>query len=119
MWRRFDKPWEFFATALRHYYGFMSSIDEQIGRLLAYLRGNGLYDETTIIFAADHGDSHGCHAGLENKAVHMYEEIMKIPYLIKPAGHTGGGQALQPRLPVRPPCDGAGSSRREPRDRRA
>ena len=95
VWRRFDKPWEFFATALKHYYGFMSSIDEQIGRLLAYLEETGLYDETTIIFVADHGDSHGCHAGLENKALHMYEEIMKIPYLIKPAGTTGGGRRRQ------------------------
>ncbi len=95
VWRRFDKPWEFFATALKHYYGFMSSIDEQIGRLLAYLGETGLYDETTIIFVADHGDSHGCHAGLENKALHMYEEIMKIPYLIKPAGTTGGGRRRQ------------------------
>ena len=73
----------------------MSSIDEQIGRLLAYLGETGLYDETTIIFVADHGDSHGCHAGLENKALHMYEEIMKIPYLIKPAGTTRGGRRRQ------------------------
>ena len=90
--RRFDKPWEFFATALKHYYGFMSSIDEQICRLLAYLEQTSLYDETTIIFVADHGDSHGCHAGLENRAIHMYEEVMKIPYLIKPAGTATGGR---------------------------
>jgi arylsulfatase A-like enzyme len=89
-WRRFDKPWEFFETSLQYYYGFMSSIDGQVGRLIAYLKESGLYNDTIIVFTADHGDSQGCHAGLENKAIHMYEEIMKIPMIVKTAGGGGG-----------------------------
>jgi arylsulfatase A-like enzyme len=80
-----DKPWSYWENSLRHYYGFMSSIDAQIGRLVAYLKEDDLYDNTTIIFSADHGDSQGCHGGLGDKSYHMYEETMRIPLFIKPA----------------------------------
>jgi len=83
--RRPDKPWAFWEKALRHYYGLMSSIDAQIGRLIDYLKECGLYDDTAIVFTADHGDSQGCHGGIENKSYHMYEETMRIPLIIKPA----------------------------------
>jgi len=82
--RREDKPWSFWENSLRYYYGFMSSIDAQIGRLVAYLKENDLYDNTAIIFSADHGDSQGCHGGVENKSYHMYQETMRIPLFIKP-----------------------------------
>lgn len=83
--RREDKPWSFWENSLRYYYGFMSSIDAQIGRLVTYLKENDLYDNTAIIFSADHGDSQGCHGGIENKSYHMYQETMRIPLFIKPA----------------------------------
>jgi len=83
--RRDDEPWSFWENSLRHYYGFMSSIDAQIGRLVTYLEDCDLYDSTAIIFSADHGDSQGCHGGIENKSYHMYEETIRIPLFIKPA----------------------------------
>jgi arylsulfatase A-like enzyme len=83
--RRADEPWEFWENALRYYYGFMSSIDAQIGRLIDYLKACDLYDNTAIIFSTDHGDSQGCHGGIENKSYHMYQETVRIPLFIKPA----------------------------------
>jgi arylsulfatase A-like enzyme len=83
--RRSDQPWSFWENSLRHYYGFMSSIDAQIGRLMDYLKEHDLYDSTAIIFSADHGDSQGCHGGIENKSFHMYQETIRIPLFIKPA----------------------------------
>ncbi|WP_254636283.1 sulfatase-like hydrolase/transferase, partial [Lysinibacillus sp. GbtcB16] len=61
----------------------MSSIDEQIGRLIAYLKEHDLYENTTIIFSADHGESLGIHGGLSDKAFFMYEETCRIPLLVK------------------------------------
>lgn len=84
MWRRRDKDWSFFEESLRHYYGFMSSIDFQIGRLLDWMARENILDNTLVIFTADHGDSQGCHGGIENKAIHMYEEIVRVPLLVKP-----------------------------------
>ncbi len=83
--RRADEPWGFWQNALRYYYGFMSSIDVQIGRLVDYLKACDLYDNTAILFSADHGDSQGCHGGIENKSYHMYQETVRIPLFIKPA----------------------------------
>ncbi len=84
-----SKSWEDFVPHIRHYYAFMSSIDEQIGRLLDYLKENGLYDNTIILFSADHGESLGIHGGLCDKSFYMYEETCRIPLLVKPAAGTG------------------------------
>ena len=85
MIRRTDTDWSYFEKALKHYYAFMSSIDYEIGRLVEYLKAEGLYDDTVIIFSADHGDSQGAHNRLENKSCHFYEEISRIPLILKPA----------------------------------
>lgn len=83
-----SKRWEDFEPYVKHYYGFMSSIDEQIGRLIEYLKKTGLYENTTIIFSSDHGESLGIHGGLSDKAFFMYEETCRIPLLVKPAGKS-------------------------------
>lgn len=84
--------WETFVPYIRHYYAFMTSIDAQIGRLIAYLKQNDLYDNTVIIFSSDHGESLGIHGGLCDKAFFMYEETCRIPLLIKPAKTSGEGR---------------------------
>ena len=82
------QDWPFFEENLRRYYAYIEYIDFEIGRFITYLKGKGLYDDSVIIFTADHGDSQGCHGGLENKAYHMYEETVKIPMMVKSA-HPG------------------------------
>lgn len=84
--------WPFFQQRIRHYYGFTTFIDAQIGRLIDHLKQRGLYDNTVIIFSADHGESLGIHGGLEDKSIFMYEETTRIPLLIKPAGSSGKGR---------------------------
>lgn len=88
MVRRPEMDWSFFENNLRHYYAYVEHIDAQIGRYIDYLKAAGIYEDSTIIFTADHGDSQGSHNGLENKSCHMYDEIMKIPLIIKPSGGT-------------------------------
>lgn len=83
--RRPEVSWEFFQDTLRHYYACTTHIDAQIGRFLTYLKEKGLYDDTMIIFSADHGDNQGCHGGLENKSYSMYDDTTQIPLFIKPA----------------------------------
>lgn len=78
-----SREWEAFEPYVRHYYAFMSSIDEQIGRLLDELKRRGLYDDAVIIFSTDHGESLGIHGGLSDKSIFMYEETCRIPLLIK------------------------------------
>ncbi|MBS5800538.1 MAG: sulfatase-like hydrolase/transferase [Clostridiales bacterium] len=83
--RRPEQDWSFFENTLRHYYACISHIDAQIGRLIEHLKVKGLYEDTVIIFAADHGDNQGCHGGMENKSYSMYQDTTNIPLFIKPA----------------------------------
>jgi len=43
------------------YFGMMSEVDGQIGRLINYLKQAGTYDNTLIIFTSDHGENLGDH----------------------------------------------------------
>ena len=77
-------PWSAFEERLRYSMAYASFVDEQIGRVLRHLRQNDLYDESLIIFSADHGDSMGIHGGLVDKAIFMYEDTVSVPMIIKP-----------------------------------
>src|SRR5262249_16343094 len=43
------------------YYGLMTRVDDELGRLMAFLRSSGLIDNTLIIFTSDHGEQMGDH----------------------------------------------------------
>lgn len=87
----------------RQYYAAVSGLDDQFGRLIDYLKQEGLYDDTVIILSADHGDMMGSH-GLIGKHV-WYEESIRIPFVVrtgsnaKPYCHTCiGSQDMMPTL---------------------
>ncbi len=43
----------------RHYYGCITAMDDQIARMIAYLKKIGEYDNTIIIFTSDNGPADG------------------------------------------------------------
>ena len=51
--------WKQVAKAQQHYFGQITHIDHQIGRLIAALRWRGLWDDTLVLFTSDHGDMMG------------------------------------------------------------
>jgi len=66
----------------RGYYGSISFIDEQVGRILSTLDKRGMLDDTLIIFTADHGDMTGDHH-LWRKS-YPYESSARIPFIVRP-----------------------------------
>ncbi len=78
--------WPDFERCLRMYFATVSELDAQVGRLVANLRERGVYENTLIVFSADHGDSLGIHRGLTDKALFMYEETNRVPLIIKAPG---------------------------------
>lgn len=74
--------WDFWKPAVRHYFAYMSLIDEQIGRLLDRLEGTGQAENTVVIVTADHGESLGAH-GCQDKGHFMYEETYRVPFLVR------------------------------------
>ncbi len=43
------------------YYGLMTEVDDNVGRLVSALKASGEWDDTIIIFTADHGEQMGDH----------------------------------------------------------
>jgi arylsulfatase A-like enzyme len=71
------------------YWGYVTLIDEQVGRILAALDELGLADDTAVMFSADHGEFTGAHR-LHDKGPAMYEDIYRIPGLLRiPGGPPG------------------------------
>ena len=70
--------------ALAYYYALITHIDFEIGRVLSALRDAGLYDDTVVVFCADHGDMAG-HKGLFDKYANRiyHDDIIHTPLLIK------------------------------------
>lgn len=72
------------AEVMAQYYGMVSEVDAQLGRVFDHLRANGLWEDTLVIVASDHGEHLGDH-GLIEKAGY-FGASYHIPCLIKPAG---------------------------------
>lgn len=87
LWGVTGVEWAEWSRIVAHYYGSISHIDAQIGRLLKELDQLGLADNTVVVFAADHGDMTGAH-GLFNKGGVPYEEIYRVPLVIRLPGGT-------------------------------
>jgi arylsulfatase A-like enzyme len=54
--------------------------------LLDGLRQRGLYDKTLFLIFGDHGEAFGEHAGNYGHTLFLYEENVRVPYLIAAAG---------------------------------
>lgn len=69
---------------IAEYYGLISHMDEQIGRILAALKRTGQADNTIIIFAADNGLALGSHGLLGKQSV--FEHSTRVPLVIAGPG---------------------------------
>ena len=66
------------------YYGMISELDAQIGRILEALRTNDQLDNTLIVMAGDNGLAVGSH-GLLGKQ-NLYEHSMRVPMILAGPG---------------------------------
>jgi arylsulfatase A-like enzyme len=73
---------------LCEYYGLITHLDEQVGRILRALEQNGQATNTLIIYTADHGLALGSHGLLGKQSV--YEHSMKTPLVIAGPGVPRG-----------------------------
>lgn len=74
-----DQP-EHWRAIKSQYYGMITWIDDNIGRILEHVD-----DNTIIIFTSDHGDILGDH-GLFSKGMYAYEGNTRVPLLIRYPG---------------------------------
>ncbi len=67
------------------YFGMISAIDSQVGRILDAIEAKGELDNTVIIFISDHGEWLGDH-GLLLKGPMLYDGLLRVPCLISGPG---------------------------------
>lgn len=70
---------------IANYYGMISLIDHNVGRILAELDRLGLDKNTIVIYTSDHGDWLGDH-GLLLKGPMMYEGLLRVGCIFKGPG---------------------------------
>jgi arylsulfatase A-like enzyme len=86
--------------SLACYYGMVSLIDAEVGRILAALDRLGLAENTLVVFTTDHGHFLGQH-GLIAKGAFHYEDLLRIPMIARWRGRIPAGTvstALQSQI---------------------
>lgn len=76
------------SDQLCEYYGLVTHLDEQVGRILDALRSSPHAANTIVVYTADHGLAMGSH-GLLGKQ-NVYEQSMRCPLIISGPGIPAG-----------------------------
>jgi arylsulfatase A-like enzyme len=72
--------WERWREIVARYWGYVTMIDDLVGRILAALDAQGLRETTLVIFSTDHGDAMGAHRLIE-KGPFAYEPCYRLPFI--------------------------------------
>ena len=68
-------------SEIAQYYGMVTAVDEQVGRLLRALDDFGMADDTIVLFSSDHGDMLGSQGRrLKRKP---WEESIRVPGIVR------------------------------------
>lgn len=76
---------------IRAYYGMVSLIDDEVGRVLAALKERGLEENTLVVFTSDHGEMLGDHQ-LLLKGPMFYDGAVRVPLLMRWPGVLPAGE---------------------------
>lgn len=80
---------------IANYYGMISLIDHNVGRVLAVLDELGLARDTLVLFTSDHGEWLGDH-GLMLKGPMFYEGLLRVGLLARGPGIRAGAVVDDP-----------------------
>jgi len=97
---------------ITQYYGMISEVDEQLGRLWATLEHLGQWNDTFIVVTSDHGEQLGDH-GLMQK-LGFFEQSYHIPGIVRdprrPATHGTTVEAFTENVDILPTiCEAIGA----------
>lgn len=69
-----------------------AAIDDNIGKLLDYLKAEGIAENTIVIYTADQGYFLGEHGFFDKRLI--YEESLRMPFVIRYPKQIKGGQRI-------------------------
>ena len=82
----------FYQNAMQQYYGMVKNIDHNVGKLLSFLKGAKIDDETIVVFTSDHGDLLGEH-GKMNKGL-PYQTSAGVPFILRYPEKVSPGKVI-------------------------
>lgn len=82
-------------AVIANYYGMVSLIDHNVGRMLSALDDLGIADRTLVVFTSDHGDWLGDH-GLLLKGPMHYEGLLRVGCIARGPGVRPGAVVGDP-----------------------
>jgi arylsulfatase A-like enzyme len=86
---------EDFAILQACYDAALSSLDEELGALMAWLQQRDLLERTLVIVTSDHGENIGDH-GLMSHAYSLHDTLLHVPLLVRyPAMFPPGQRVAQ------------------------
>ncbi|MEO1224658.1 MAG: sulfatase-like hydrolase/transferase [Pseudomonadota bacterium] len=88
-------PDDILRAVTANYYGMISLIDHNVGRILAHLDTIGMADNTVVIFTSDHGDWLGDH-GLMLKGPMLYDGLVRVGLVMRGPGIARGNVVERP-----------------------
>ncbi len=93
-----DRRWDQFTEeeilhSRSYYYGLVTHLDAEIGRLLDLIDTSPQRENTLIVLAADHGCMLGEH-GLYVKCPHNYTEAARVPLIVTWPGKLPAGRRI-------------------------
>ena len=93
-------PYQVYGDRL-NYYDYVDRYDGEIGftdavlgLLIAELKSKGLWDNAIVVFTADHGESLGEHGLYFHHQLHLWEETVRVPMVIRIPGLTEPGRSF-------------------------
>lgn len=79
------------------YEGALLAIDSALGRMIRELKRRGLWEGTTFVVTADHGEELFDRSARHGHGEHLYgDTVLHVPWVVKTPAGPGGGE--QPRL---------------------
>ncbi len=76
------------------YDGEIRYTDYHLGRVVDALRLFGLLDKTLVVITGDHGEEFMEHGSLEGHAWTVYEEVIRVPLVMRFPDGLGGGRVV-------------------------
>jgi arylsulfatase A-like enzyme len=85
-----------FGTSISDSYdASINWVDRNVAAVLTYLEKNGLFENTLVVIAADHGEGFREH-GLEGHARSLYQEVTRVPLILALPFRLEKGVVVEP-----------------------
>ncbi|MFT5257937.1 MAG: arylsulfatase A-like enzyme, partial [Arenicella sp.] len=82
------RKWRY-QNYIKDYLACVKSVDDNVGRVLNYLKENNLEENTIIVVASDQGFYLGDHGFFDKRFI--YEESLRMPFMVKYPGKIKAG----------------------------